>query len=161
MVPAALYLALLDSAALRAVHRDHHGDLLGIGGAVITCYTRWDLALIGFGHRHVPLLALAVALGRAGHIADDELTHGGCPLLWPVSEHELHLLPRPLQITTAKLGDNWVVFLLLVFALFVAVWHATAIHCYPRLPRGVETRRVVGVVMAGRTAPLTPMVARR
>ena len=28
--------------------------------------------------------------------------------------HEFHLLPRPLQITTAKLGETWVVFPLLV-----------------------------------------------
>ena len=42
LVPAALYLALLYSAALRALHiGGHHGDLLGIGGAAVTCYTRW------------------------------------------------------------------------------------------------------------------------
>jgi hypothetical protein len=35
------------------------------------------------------------------------------------------LVPRPLQITTAKMGENWVVFPLLVVALFAAVWHAT------------------------------------
>jgi membrane-bound metal-dependent hydrolase YbcI (DUF457 family) len=86
LMPAALYLALLYSAALRA---------------------------------------LAVALGCAAHIAGDELTHGGCPVFWPVSGHEFHLLPRPLQITTAKIGENWAVFPLLVVALFAAVWHAT------------------------------------
>ena len=31
----------------------------------------------------------------------------------------------PLQITTAKIGGNWVVFPLLVLTLFLAVWHAT------------------------------------
>ena len=81
--------------------------------------------LIGVARWHVPLLALAVALGCAAHIAGDELTHGGCPLFWPVSKHEFHLVPRPLQITTAKIGENWVVFPLLVLALFLAVWHAT------------------------------------
>jgi Txe/YoeB family toxin of toxin-antitoxin system len=80
MLPAALYLALLYSAALRALHiGGHHGDLLGIGAAVITCYTRADLALVPVGHWHVPLLALAIGLGTAAHIAGDELTHGGCP----------------------------------------------------------------------------------
>jgi membrane-bound metal-dependent hydrolase YbcI (DUF457 family) len=94
LVPAALYLALLYSAALRALHiGGHHGDLLGISGAVITCYTRWDLMLIPLWHWHVPLLALAVALGCAAHIAGDELTHGGCPIFWPVSGHEFHLVP--------------------------------------------------------------------
>jgi hypothetical protein len=42
---------------------------------VVTCYTRWDLLLIPLWHWHVPLLALAVALGCAAHIAGDELTH--------------------------------------------------------------------------------------
>jgi membrane-bound metal-dependent hydrolase YbcI (DUF457 family) len=126
LVPAAVFLALLFSAALRALHiGGHHGDLLGIGAAVITCYTRWDLALVALGHWHVPLLALCVAVGCAAHIAGDELTHGGCPLFWPVSGHEFHLVPGPLQITTAKLGENWVIFPLLVLSLFVAVWHAT------------------------------------
>jgi hypothetical protein len=47
MVPAVLYLALLYSAALRALHiGNHHGDLLGIAGAIITCYTQTDLALV-------------------------------------------------------------------------------------------------------------------
>ena len=39
--------------------------------------------------------------------------------------HEFHLLPRPLQITTAKLGENWIVFPLLMGGLVLAVWHAT------------------------------------
>ena len=75
MVPAAIYLALLYSAALCALHiGGHHGDLLGIGGVIITCYTRWDLVLVPIGDWHVPLLALTVALGCAAHIAGDELT---------------------------------------------------------------------------------------
>jgi membrane-bound metal-dependent hydrolase YbcI (DUF457 family) len=126
LVPAGLFLALLYSSALRALHiGGHHGDALGIGGAVITCYTGWDLFRITVWHWHVPMLALATALGCAAHIAGDELTHGGCPVLWPVSGHEFHLLPRPLQFTTAKICETWVVFPLLSGGLAVAVWHAT------------------------------------
>jgi membrane-bound metal-dependent hydrolase YbcI (DUF457 family) len=77
------------------------------------------------GSWHVPLLAAATALGCAAHVAGDELTHGGCPLFWPVSMHEFHLLPRPLQITTAKLCETWIVFPLLLVGLAAAVWHAT------------------------------------
>ena len=138
MVPAGLYLALLYSAALRALQvGGHHGDLLGIGGAVITCYTGWDLITVTMGPWHVPLLALATALGCAAHIAGDELTHGGCPLFWPVSEHEFHLVPRPLQITTAKIGENWIIFPLLTGALVLAVWHAAGhpLLCPHRLRR--------------------------
>ena len=126
IVPAALIIALLYSAALRALRiGGHHGDLLGIAGALATCYTGADLTQLTVGSWHVPLLAAATALGCAAHIAGDELTHGGCPLFWPVSMHEFHLLPRPLQITTAKLGETWVVFPLLLVGLAVAMWHAT------------------------------------
>ena len=126
IVPAALVLALLYSAALRALHvGGHYGDLIGIAAALITCFTGADLTQLPVGSWHVPLLAAATALGCAAHIAGDELTHGGCPLFWPASMHEFHLLPRPLQITTAKLCETWVVFPLLLVGLAVAVWHAT------------------------------------
>jgi membrane-bound metal-dependent hydrolase YbcI (DUF457 family) len=134
MLPAGLYLALLYSAALRALHiGGHHGDLLGIGGAVLTCYTGFDLFRISAGQWHVPVLAFATALGCAAHIAGDELTHGGCPVFWPFSEREFHLLPRPLQFTTAKIGETWIIFPLLTGALVLAVWHATG-HPLLRVP---------------------------
>lgn len=126
MVPAALFLALLYSSALRALRiGGHHGDLLGIGAAVITCYAGWDLIRLPVATWHIPLLTVATALGCAAHILGDELTHGGCPIFWPVSMHEFHLLPKGLQITTAKMGENRIIFPLLVAGLAVAVWHAT------------------------------------
>jgi membrane-bound metal-dependent hydrolase YbcI (DUF457 family) len=126
LVPALLLMSLLYSAALRALHvGGHHGDLLGIGAAIVTCYSGADLTRLPVGSWHVPMLAIAVALGCAAHIAGDELTHGGCPIFWPVSMHEFHLLPRPLQFTTAKLCETWIVFPLLVVGLGLAVWHDT------------------------------------
>jgi membrane-bound metal-dependent hydrolase YbcI (DUF457 family) len=126
IVPATLIIALLYSSALRALRiGGHYGDLLGIAGALATCFTGADLIQLPVGSWHAPLLAIATALGCAAHIAGDELTHGGCPLFWPVSMHEFHLLPRPLQITTAKLCETWIVFPLLIIGLGVAVWHAT------------------------------------
>lgn len=126
MVPALLYMSLLYSSALRALHiGGHHGDLIGIASALATIATAADLATFHVWHWSVPLLAICTGLGCAAHIAGDELTHGGCPVLWPVSEHEFHLLPRPLQITTAKLCETWVIFPILVVALTAAVWHAT------------------------------------
>ena len=76
------------------------------------------------GSWHLPLLAVSVALGCAAHIAGDELTHGGCPIFWPVSQHEFHLLPRPLQITTAKIAETYVIFPVLAIALAFAIWRA-------------------------------------
>ncbi|MGH3281614.1 MAG: metal-dependent hydrolase [Trebonia sp.] len=126
IVPAALILALLYSSALRALRiGGHHGDLLGIAAALATCFTGADLTQLIVGSWHVPLLAAVTALGCVAHIAGDELTHGGCPILWPVSMHEFHLLPRPLQITTAKFAETRVVFPLLLVGLAAAVWHAT------------------------------------
>jgi membrane-bound metal-dependent hydrolase YbcI (DUF457 family) len=126
VVPALLYMSLLYSSALRALHiGGHHGDLFGIAAALGTVFTGADLTTFHVWHWSVPLLAIATGLGCAAHIAGDELTHGGCPILWPVSKHEFHLLPRPLQITTAKLCETWVIFPLLVVALAAAVWHAT------------------------------------
>ncbi len=126
IAPAALILTLLYSAALRALKiGGHFSDLIGIAAALVTCFTGADLTQLTAGSWHVPLLAAVTAIGCAAHIAGDELTHGGCPLLWPVAKHEFHLLPRPLQITTAKLCETWVVFPLLVVGLAVAMWHAT------------------------------------
>jgi membrane-bound metal-dependent hydrolase YbcI (DUF457 family) len=126
MVPAGLLLALLYSSAFRALKiGGHQGDLLGIAAAAATILTSADLINVSVDGWHVPLLAAGTALGCAAHIAGDELTHGGCPVLWPFSQHEFHLLPRPLQITTAKIAETWVVFPLLVVGLAVAVWHAT------------------------------------
>jgi membrane-bound metal-dependent hydrolase YbcI (DUF457 family) len=114
MVPAALVLALLYSSALRALHiGGHYGDLLGVAAALVTCFTGADLTQLTVWSWHVPLLAVATALGCAAHIAGDELTHGGCPLLWPASMHEFHLC------------ETWIVFPLLIVGLAVAVWHAT------------------------------------
>jgi membrane-bound metal-dependent hydrolase YbcI (DUF457 family) len=124
LVPAGVYLALLYSAALRALKiGGHHGDLIGVGGAVVTIYTGSDLLTLT--PWHVPMLALATALGAAAHIVGDELTHGGCPLLYPVSGYEFHLLPRPMEITTGKLAETYAIFPFLTIALAVAIWHAT------------------------------------
>jgi membrane-bound metal-dependent hydrolase YbcI (DUF457 family) len=126
IVPAILVLALLYSSALRALRiGGHYSDLLGIAAALATCFTGADLTQLTVGSWHVPLLAAATGLGCAAHIAGDELTHGGCPVFWPVSMHEFHLLPRPLQFTTAKLAETWIIFPLLLVGLAVAVWHAT------------------------------------
>jgi membrane-bound metal-dependent hydrolase YbcI (DUF457 family) len=118
IVPATLILALLYSAALRALHiGGHFGDLLGIGSALATIFTGADLTQLTVASWHVPMLALVTALGCAAHIAGDELTHGGCPLFWPASMHEFHLLPRPLQITTGQLAEIWVISPILGIAL--------------------------------------------
>lgn len=121
MLPAGLYLTLIYAAVLRVLAaapvlrggrrgsliRGHRADLIAMAGAAATLYQGTDLATLTAWH--VPLLALVTAAGWASHIAGDELTHGGCPLLWPFSLHESHLLPRPLQITTNRIAEHWIV----------------------------------------------------
>lgn len=121
-VPAMLILALLYSAALRALHiGGHHGDGIGVIAAAVTCWTQADLTTLPAGLLHVPLLALAVALGCAAHIAGDEITHGGCPLLWPVSDRDFHLLPERLRITTGKFTEVYLIGPALTVGLLVAL----------------------------------------
>lgn len=108
MVPAVLILALLFSAALRALHiGGHHGDLIGTAAAVAACWTGADTATLPLGPAHVPLLALVVAMGCTAHLLTDMVTHGGCPLLWPVSLHDFH--DSPIQITTGQFTETWVI----------------------------------------------------
>jgi membrane-bound metal-dependent hydrolase YbcI (DUF457 family) len=126
LVPAGIFVTLLYSAALRALKiGGHHGDLIAMAGAAATLYYGTDLDVVRLGSWHVPLLALATGLGCVAHILGDELTHGGCPLLYPVSMHEFHLLPKPMRITTAKLAETYAVFPIVTIALAVAIWHAT------------------------------------
>jgi membrane-bound metal-dependent hydrolase YbcI (DUF457 family) len=73
------------------------------------------------------LVPLCIALGAAAHIAGDELTHDGCPLAWPVSSHEFHLLPRRLQITTGRFAEHWIVSTLLLAGLGYLLWRDTGI----------------------------------
>lgn len=136
VLPALLYLTLLYSSALRALKvGGHHGDLIGFVGAAVTCYLGTDLTPVVVWGWRVPFLAVAIALGCLAHIAGDELTHGGCPVLWPVSQHEFHLLPKPMRITTAKMVENRIVFpaltIALVLALVYTLWHAYGLHLQP------------------------------
>jgi membrane-bound metal-dependent hydrolase YbcI (DUF457 family) len=107
-VALAVFLSLLLAAALRALHvGGHHGDALGVAAAAATIYF----------HVGLVLTPLCIALGAAAHIAGDMLTHGGCPVIYPVSREEFHLLPRELQFTTGKLAEHWIITPLLTAAL--------------------------------------------
>src|SRR5579875_1631650 len=120
-------LALLLSAALRALHvGGHHGDALGVAAAGAMIY--WHAGLV-----QVPL---CIGIGAAAHIAGDMLTHSGCPLAWPASMREFHLLPGPLRFTTNKLAEHWIISPLLAIALGLLVWRAAGLaHSMPLLSR--------------------------
>ena len=95
-----LILAVLLAAGIRALRiGGHHADVIGLGAAAAAVY--W--------HAGLGLVPVCIGLGAAAHIAGDELTHDGCPLGWPVSKREYHLLPHGLRITTGKAAEHWIV----------------------------------------------------
>jgi membrane-bound metal-dependent hydrolase YbcI (DUF457 family) len=113
-----VFLSLLLSAALRALHvGGHHGDALGVLAAAATIYFHVGLALT----------PLCIALGAAAHIGGDMLTHGGCPVVYPVSREEFHLLPRDLQFTTGKFAEHWIVTPLLTATLVYLAYRDTGL----------------------------------
>lgn len=111
-----VFLSLLLSAAFRALHiGGHHGDALGIAAAGTMIY--WHVGL--------SLAWLCIALGAAAHIAGDMLTHGGCPIAYPLSRREVHLLPADMRFTTGKIAEHWIVSPLLLAALVYLAWRDT------------------------------------
>ena len=111
-------LGLILAAGVRALRiGGHHGDVIGLAGASAAIY--WNAGLT--------LVPLCIALGAAAHIAGDELTHDGCPLAWPVSRREYHLLPRRLQITTGRFAEHWIVSTLLLAGLGYLLWRNSGI----------------------------------
>lgn len=126
LLPELAVLTLLYAAGLRCLRLGGHlCDLLGLVLAAATIWSGQDTATTPAGH--VPLAVAVIALGCGMHIAGDELTHGGCPWLWPVSRHEFHLLPGPMQITTSKLAERAIVSPLLLMLLGLALARDTGI----------------------------------
>jgi membrane-bound metal-dependent hydrolase YbcI (DUF457 family) len=92
----------------------------------------------GYGLEFVPLAAV---LGAGTHILGDTLTRCGCPLAWPVTMREFHLLPRPMRFTMGKLAEHMIVTPLLLAAFAFLGWHdagasALASHIHVALRPG-------------------------
>ena len=87
------------------------------------------------GHRRGGrVLARRAVAGAAVHRARrgspyrrGELTHDGCPLAWPVSGHEFHLLPHRLRITTGRFAEHWIISTLLLAGLGYLLWRDTGV----------------------------------
>ncbi len=63
-------------------------------------------------------LALAISAGYASHLIADCLTLSGLPLLMPLSDRLIHLLPSPFRIRTGSLMES----LLFLAILGAGVW---------------------------------------
>ena len=113
-------IGLLLAAAGRALFRlrMHTADLAGLAAATIVVWGAPGVLVWVPG---------CVALGAAAHIAGDELTHDGCPLLWPLDGRDFHLLPERLRLSTGKFAEHWVVSVLLLAALVVLLVRDTGL----------------------------------
>jgi membrane-bound metal-dependent hydrolase YbcI (DUF457 family) len=150
LVPAALILALLFSAGFRALHiGGHHGDAAGVALAALAIWKGWDLVLVP--PRHVPVLAVCLALGMLAHIAGDMCTHDGCPLLYPVVRHEFGLLPAPIRFTTNKLAEHWIVTPLLIAGIAYFLWRDVG------SPASIHVHLAGGLARRHRGASIEPM----
>lgn len=109
VILAAGFAAALDALRIGG----HAGNLLACAGAAVMCWTGYGLVFVPF----------AAALGAATHILGDMLTRCGCPLAWPATMREFHLLPRPLRFTTGKLAEHVIVTPLLLAAFALLAWH--------------------------------------
>src|SRR6185312_7017343 len=116
LVVLGVFAQWLLAAALHALRLGgHHGDALAAAGAAAAVYWHWGLTLI----------PLCIAIGAVAHIAGDSATEHGCPLLYPVSGHDFHVLPLPMCFKTGKWVEHWVVSPLLLAALGFLLWHDT------------------------------------
>lgn len=93
----------------------HAGNLIACGLATVMCWT-------GYGLAFVPL---AAALGAGTHIAGDMLTRCGCPLAWPATMREFHLLPPRMRFTTGNAAEHWIVTPLLLAGFGYLLWRDT------------------------------------
>jgi len=112
IILAAGFASAMDALRIRG----HAGNGLACGLAAVMCWKGYGLALV----------PLAAALGCATHLAGDCLTRCGCPLAWPATMREFHLLPRPLRFTTGTWPERWIVAPLLLAALALLMWRDAA-----------------------------------
>ena len=114
------FLALMISCALR-VSRAVRGHLPDVAGLAVA-------AGLYFGHVDLAFAPACVLLGVISHVLGDMATHGGCPLLWPISGRDFH--DTPFAFTTGKFFESAVVTPVLALALAAAVAWDTGIVGY-------------------------------
>jgi len=70
-------------------------------------------------------LFLGLVLGYGSHLAGDACTKSGIPLLYP-DPRRLHLLPRPLRLTTGSQAEDALLPLLAVSVLVLLLSHVSS-----------------------------------
>jgi membrane-bound metal-dependent hydrolase YbcI (DUF457 family) len=98
----AVYLALLFGAgmkALRVIRRDHRRELVAVAAAVAMAWSGWDSGGI----------AWAILVGVVAHAAGDGITEHGIPYGKPFTDRVVHLLPKPLRISTGHVTERAII----------------------------------------------------
>ena len=95
--------------------------LFGHRGALHSLLALGVVALVALPLLDVdPLLWLGLLLGYESHLVGDACTRHGVPLLFP-NRKRIHLLPKPLRLSTGSLAEDvlFVLFALLAVALLL------------------------------------------
>ncbi len=102
------------------LHRSfgHRGLLHSLRGLLGASLLALPLLLLGW-----PLF-VGLVLGYASHLVGDACTKSGLPLLYP-DPRRLHLLPRPLRLTTGSQAEEALLPLLAVSVLALLLSHAS------------------------------------
>lgn len=49
---------------------------------------------------------IGLAAGYVSHLIADSLTVSGCPLLWPITKNDMHLLPKVVRVKTGTAAET-------------------------------------------------------
>lgn len=113
----AVYLALLFGAGLKAlrwIRKDRRREALAVVAGVAMAWTGWDSGGI----------AWAILVGTVAHAAGDGITEHGIPYGKPVTDHVVHLLPKPLRISTGHVAERAFIAPAFIAALVILAAHA-------------------------------------
>jgi inner membrane protein len=98
-----------------------------------------SLAAVGMSHRGIthtvpavllfgllaslvggPLILIVVSMAYASHLVLDACTPSGVPLLWPLTNRRMHLLPHPLWVRTGSMREKGVLLGMMALTVFVS-----------------------------------------
>lgn len=67
-----------------------------------------------------PLVVVVVSMAYASHLALDACTPSGVPLLWPLTNRRMHLLPHALRVRTGSMREKGVLLAMVAMTLVTA-----------------------------------------
>lgn len=106
-------------------------QVFGHRGALHSLFALGVLALLSLPLLGtLPLLWLGLALGYASHLVGDGCTRHGVPLFFP-RRMRVHLLPKPLRLSTGSLAEDALFVLLALGCLALLLRHLLGMNGQP------------------------------